>query len=248
MATFEVRCPGASGCPCDFIGRGASMGTARRAVRGHALRQHGRRFLSEAVPLQDLTPEQLAAQLDAFTRAQMGTHQRRAVESELWSSLGDILGSPESTSGFMAGSASVGSRQSVGLVPDLSAGQVAVSASGAPVAVGVPNTAGSLPTTSSAGNVFAPPRGYDGRQMADLLRDNLGRPPAYIVRLLTPTGEVPDPATTFWVSAMAALQSSVGHDLRGLVEDQLAVDPTGQSAFDLGLAAIGRLDRRPLDD
>jgi hypothetical protein len=84
--------------------------------------------------------------------------------------------------------------------------------------------------------------------MADFVRDHLGRRPSAIAAMLAPPGTGPVEATHFWVTAMAVLQRSLGRDLRALLEDQIAADASGHSAFRMAVDAIGRLDRRPLDD
>ena len=69
---YTVLCPG-----CDFVGRGQRLALARRAVRGHALREHAAYFDVFSNTLQSLSPEDRQRHLDNWRRRQMNAAQRR---------------------------------------------------------------------------------------------------------------------------------------------------------------------------
>ena len=230
---FLCGCPGVDGeAACPFFGRGATMSSARRAVRGHALREHQRVFIREGLPLTNPGPGEVAERLDAYRRGQRSATQRRNEEADLLDALSTVADDVGPAAGPSSSLRAASVRAEGGLpaahLPDLSAGSV-------PIA----------PTPTTA---FLPPRGFDAAQMADFLRDHLGRRPSALAAMLAPPGSDPDEVTLYWVGVMAVLQRSLGRDLRAMLEDQLAVDPSGRSAFNRAVDVVGRLARRPLDD
>ena len=240
-----VKCPDIpSGPGCEFVGRGATLSAARRAVRGHALRVHGHCFDGEDRPLRSAPPAEIAERLTAFRRQQMSAGQRRAFDSELSSALG--------CAGFEGGF-DAGPRAGVvdlsgdlppwmdAFLPDLSMGQV-----------DGPVLTSSEPTPASVASVgvevFRPPRGFSPSEMAEFLILHSGRRPASIVRMLLPSAEVLDPATVFWVSTMAHLQRSLAARLRDRVADLVRIDPTGTAAYEEAMKDLSLWIRRPTGD
>lgn len=176
---FESRCPAVG---CSFVGHGTTLSSARRSVRGHALVVHRARFVSESLPLQTLTPEQLEAQTDVFRRGQMATSLRRRRDQALLDTLLGVSGAEGgppigASPGLRAGSAQVGvlPAASTGQPPDLSAGQFQ------PSLISVPATP---PTVAP----YQPPRGYDAVRMADFIRGNTGRRPSSMGQCWLPSG------------------------------------------------------------
>ena len=90
---------------------------------------------------------------------------------------------------------------------------------------------------------FVPSRSFSPSVMADFLRDSIGRCPSFIAAFLGTTDE----ATIFWLQTIAHLQKSIGTGLRTQLQDDLAFDPTGHTAFERGLAEVDRLAWRPLE-
>jgi len=68
---FLCRCPA-----CLFLSKGTTLSNARRQVKGHALRAHEALFCPELDSLQQLDPNELQFQLEAFRQG-----QRRAPAS-----------------------------------------------------------------------------------------------------------------------------------------------------------------------
>ena len=128
---YEARCPGVEGTPCDFIGRGAKLANARRAVRGHALRHHGMGYASDAPFLTPLSAAELQSRLEAFRRDQYSAAQRRHVDEirPLMDNLEEVAAGDGtgfgSEAGLLAGLVRGGVRfPDSPPPPDLSAGQV----------------------------------------------------------------------------------------------------------------------------
>jgi len=83
--------------------------------------------------------------------------------------------------------------------------------------------------------------------MAQYFIQHAGRRPSSLASLLTGRGAPPDPATVFWLQTMAALQRSLASTVLGEVRDQMAIDPTGNRAFERGVAILTRFSTRPCD-
>jgi hypothetical protein len=82
--------------------------------------------------------------------------------------------------------------------------------------------------------------------MADFLDFHIGRRPSSLMELLQ--SPAPDAAALYWLRAMAALQRAIGRRLRAEIQDQLAIDPYGHSAFNVAVDIVARLANRPLDE
>lgn len=239
---FESRCPAVG---CSYTGRGATLSSARRAVRGHALSVHRARFASEFQPLQELSPEQLDAHVDAFRRGQMSAAVRRRHDQAFFDSL---LGVPGGTGGSAPGS-----------TPGLRAG------SAPRLGTGPPLPCDSLRTCWLASPWLLEPL-YGWPRLLFLLSSLRScilaamMPPAWQI-LCGRTPDVPgvyvdvadagwnpvDPAAEYWMGVAAALQRALGVELKVLVQDRLSIGPSGRAAFDAAVALIDRWCRRPLD-
>src|SRR5258706_15614562 len=126
---FVAKCPGPpSGPPCNFVGRGARLAAANRAVRGHALRVHGMAFEATAHRLVPLSPEELDERLAAFRLQQLSSGQRRGARELLAANLGPTVGLLVPATGFVAGHLAGGGTGMVdpsAWLPDLSPGLLA---------------------------------------------------------------------------------------------------------------------------
>jgi hypothetical protein len=104
MTSFNISCPDVpGGSGCLFVGRGPTLSSARRALRGHALRHHGAIFEEEGRPLCPTTPEDLARRLTTFRRSQMSAAQRRSFDQELLSRSSSVAGGSGSAAGGVSG-------------------------------------------------------------------------------------------------------------------------------------------------
>ena len=93
MSTFRVPCPDVpNGSGCSFVGVGSSLTTARRAVRGHALRCHGHVYEQQGQPLRRVSPAELEQRLARFRRSQMSAAQRQEYDRDLLTGLGPPFG------------------------------------------------------------------------------------------------------------------------------------------------------------
>lgn len=76
MSAVQIKCPQPW---CDFVGRGSSISSARRTLKGHALRLHGAKFQHETLPLLPLPPEELSVLLQNFRLQQANSWIRRRL-------------------------------------------------------------------------------------------------------------------------------------------------------------------------
>ena len=241
MSSFKVQCPAQS---CGFVGSAARLSNARRAVRGHALRIHGKAFDAQRNVLVDLEPEELQRQLESFRSAQRNSSRRRQLRAR---ASGGSWGLPRVVgSGPEAGSGTLGGPRPSGACIDISAAQLPMD----------DDDLGSMPDVNlldvetGDGEVqgeYVPPRGYSVLEMVDFLETVSGRRPSSAVSILCgPLGPV-DQAAAFWIRVAAQLQRRMGATLRNEVEDAICVDPTGRRAYDEAMTHITRWSRRPLD-
>ena len=259
-------------CPvvgCDFLAEAASLGHARRSMRGHALRLHGARFEGEGRPLLPLNREELADELQRFRRTQRNSRERRrdtAYELAVRQVVGDCPGlltrtrSPAALTGDRPGPRAR-ARSPASLVGDvlldLSDGQVDFEDWGAPV---VPPT---LPPCRSAEvqtddvpvrqPAFVLPFGRTESEMVDFLMLHPGlRPSSLVERLVSSTesgsSDESQDAARYWLRVLGGhlrmMASSLLEDLRS----SLARDPSGQDAFTTGVECLVRWRRRPDDE
>ena len=231
------------GPPCDFVGAGTTLSVARRAVRGHAFRQHALVFEGEEVPLRQAPPDEFQHKFNAFGKQQMSAAQRRAFTQGLLGDLASVARGDESAAalvpGHMTGDSGQPGDSSSWYLPewDLSAGVVGLEEAAMVASVSV------APPTVVITPPFVPPRGFSPSEMSDFLRDRIGRCPSFIAASLGTADE----ATLFWLQTIAHLQKSIGIGLRTQLQNDLASDPTGRTAFERGLAEVDRLARRPLE-
>jgi len=246
MSRFILTCPGdPDGGQCPFTADGATLSSARRTLRGHALRSHGLVFDREDKLLRRVSPEELAERRLAFRRVQLSATDRRRLDQQLVQGLLAEFGVDDTAactvSGLPAGDSCLsGESFASGPLPDLSAGvspPAIVADAGTYVAAAVVSMVVEDP-------VFTPPRGYSPTRMVDFLMENLGRRPESLGTLLGSS----DPSSSYWLEVAAGLQRTIGRQLMDEVLDLMSADPSGQRAFEAALDRLARLARRPLDE
>jgi len=106
---------------------------------------------------------------------------------------------------------------------------------------------GAEPTEDAATLVeFRPPGGLDAEELVDALLDRFqGRRPSTIASLLE--GQPPDPVADYWLTVAALLQRRLASRLLNLIQDGLAADRTGRTAYQTALDTLRRWSRRPLN-
>jgi len=182
----------------------------------------------------------------------MSAAQRPEYDRDLLTALGPPFGGGGAAAGspsamtagvvdLFGGSPLWGGVDLMDILPDLSAGQVGL----ARESVASMANLGAVAAVSAVPQVpqFQPPKGFSARQMADFMRDNLGRRPSSLASSLG----LADPASTFWLETLAHLQRSIGRDLTDEFQSCMQRDPSGRAAFDRGVDLLSALARRPLD-
>ena len=83
-------------------------------------------------------------------------------------------------------------------------------------------------------------------QVAQLLAENVARSPSSIAALMAGAGSTPGPELVFWAEAPAAVQQNTASTAANLIQDGLATDPSGWTAYNAIVAYLGRLIHRQL--
>ena len=230
-ACFVVCCLRMNSCRCPlcpFRKESAQLCHARRAVRGHLLREHQSDLTvdGDAVPL---ALEDCEERIQRLRLQQMNSSQRRAWRARVDGG-GEVPGVPGEMSGASGGP-----------VPVLSAGQVALGVDD--LGLGMPDIELVLPETPGP---YLPPSGFSPSEMANFLADVMPmRTPADVVRRLC--GEAGDPAAHYWLKVVADLQRRMYGQVASAVNDAQAVEGTAEAALRAANSVVDRWGRRPLD-
>ena len=251
MASFNVPCPGAVGdAGCPFVGSGATLSTARRAVRGHVLRRHGARFEGEGLPLRPLPPQELERHLAAFRRSQLSAVQRRASLAALLGDLDAVAGGDGSAAGSVSGrTAGVGCLLGDpfswfgGVLPDLSPGQLPCEQPSA-------GPSGPASVSVAVQAAFQPPAGLDAQRMAEYVWRPANRScfPSTLSARLQRRESLPDPLLLYVLEVAAHLRRMIGRELETGVVDSLQVDPSGGTAYQRAVESVRVLAGAPLEE
>ena len=242
---------------CSFLGctvqtEASSLCHARRSMRTHCLRYHGASYSGEGVPPRLLSPEELARELEGLRRRQRNSRERRRDRGREVS----VRAASGAGPGLAAGSGLPGADTGV-FFPDLSAAQMLVtedwdSFDAAPLLPIVAESGVQTDPVLPPPTVFELPAGMTESEMVDLLVLHPGRRPSSLVDLLASR---PGAATTaaradeirYWLTVLTSHLRLMAVSLRDDLLGELARDPSGRSAFNLGFDRLTQWARRPLD-